>query len=89
MGPIVEELRRLLLRGNRYLGGRINRLEQDSAAQMSAKRRKEAALIAAEAEDLTEFDRRLEGATSLSAKDKDGRPVTVRWEPELERRRLY
>jgi hypothetical protein len=73
-----------LLRGNRYLGGRINWLEQDLAAYMSAKRRKEAGLIAEETEDLKELDRRLEAATRFPAKDKDGRPVTVRWEPELD-----
>ena len=46
--------------------------------------RKKAGLLAELLEELQEFDRRLEAATRVPAKDKDGRDVTVRWEPELD-----
>ena len=78
------------IRGNRYLGGRLNRLRQEQSAlaetiargNLGARRR--AGLIAEEIEELEEFDRRLEAVTRVPAADKHGRPVTVRWEPELD-----
>jgi hypothetical protein len=79
-----------LLRGNRYLGGRLNRLQQDQTSLSKAVlkgdkgARKKAGEIAELLEELQEFDRRLEAATRVPAKDKDGRNVTVRWEPELD-----
>jgi hypothetical protein len=79
-----------MIRGNRYLGGRLNRLrqEQSALAETIAKgnlgARKRAGLIAEEIEELEEFDRRLEAVTRVPVTDKYGRPVTVRWEPELD-----
>jgi len=78
------------IRGNRYLGGRLNRLRQEQSAlaetiakgNLGARRR--AGLIAEEIEELEEFDRRLEAVTRVPAADKHGRPATVRWEPELD-----
>jgi hypothetical protein len=76
-----------MIRGNRYLGGRLNRLRQEQAeaiAKANPQARRRAGLIAEEIEELEEFDRRLEAVTRVPAADKDGRPVTVRWEPELD-----
>lgn len=79
-----------LLRGNRYLGGRINRLQQEQTSLRAAIARGDrganakAGRIAELLEELQEFDRRLEAATRASAKDKHGHDVTVRWEPELD-----
>jgi hypothetical protein len=87
-----------LLRGNRYLGGRMNRLQQDQAARMKAaevanttgdrraasEARRQAGEMAELLEELQEFDRRLEAATRVPIKDKTGRDTTARWEPELD-----
>jgi N-6 DNA Methylase len=87
-----------LLRGNRYLGGRLNRLQQDQAARMKAaevanragdrraasQAQRDASQIAELLEELQEFDRRLEAATRVPIKDKTGRDTTARWEPELD-----
>jgi len=87
-----------LLRGNRYLGGRLNRLQQDQAANINAAEvansagdRRAASLAQRNAgeisellEELLEFDRRLEAATWVRIKDKEGRETTARWEPELD-----
>lgn len=79
-----------LLRGNRYLGGRINRLQQEQTNLRAAIARGDrgastkAGRIAELLEELQEFDRRLEAATRVSAKDKHDHDVTVRWEPELD-----
>ena len=62
-----------LIRGNRYLGGRINRLEQDYRTLVEAQATRKAGEIAEELEDLREFDRLLEASTRVPAKDKDGR----------------
>jgi hypothetical protein len=72
-----------LLRGNRYLGGRINRLQQQMEAMLKKDKRK-AGVMAEQLEELQEFDRLLEAATRVAAKDKNGRNITVRWEPELD-----
>jgi hypothetical protein len=87
-----------LLRGNRYLGGRLNRLQQDQSARMKAaevanragdrraasQAQRDASQIAELIEELQEFDRRLEAATRVPIKDKTGRDTTARWEPELD-----
>jgi hypothetical protein len=85
-----------LLRGNRYLGGRMNRLQQDQAARikeaasrtgdsLAANRaQRDAGEIAELLEELQEFDRRLEAATRVPIRDRDGRETTARWEPELD-----
>jgi hypothetical protein len=76
-----------MIRGNRYLGGRLNRLRQEQAEAIpkaNPQARRRAGLIAEEIEELEEFDRRLEAVTRVPATDKHGRPVTVRWEPELD-----
>jgi type I restriction-modification system DNA methylase subunit len=87
-----------LLRGNRYLGGRLNRLRQDQAARLKAaedakragdrpaesQARRDASQIAELLEELQEFDRRLEAATRVPIKDENGRDTTARWEPELD-----
>ena len=76
-----------MIRGNRYVGGRLNRLRQEQAeaiAKANPQARRRAGLIAEEIEELEEFDRRLEAVTRVPAADKHGRPVTVRWEPELD-----
>jgi hypothetical protein len=76
-----------MIRGNRYLGGRLNRLRQEQAEAISKanpQARRRAGLIAEEIEELEEFDRRLEAVTRVPVTDKHGRPVTVRWEPELD-----
>jgi hypothetical protein len=79
-----------LLRGKRYVGGWTNRLRQEqnalSAAVLRGDRgaRAKAGKTAELLDELQEFDRRLEAATRVHAKDKDGRDVMVRWEPELD-----
>lgn len=79
-----------LLRGIRYLGGRINGLKQEQTSLFEAARRgdkgatKKAGLVAELIEELEEFDQRIEAATRVAVKDKDGHNVTVRWEPELD-----
>jgi len=79
-----------LLRGSRYLGGRLNRLQQEQATLRAASLKgdkgatKKAGLVAELIEELQEFDRRIEATSRIPVKDKDGRDVTVRWEPELD-----
>lgn len=79
-----------LLRGNRYLGGRLNRLQQEQASLRAAVLKgdrgaaRKAGLVAEQIEELQEFDRRIEAATQVSVKDRDGHDVTARWEPELD-----
>jgi hypothetical protein len=79
-----------LLRGNRYLGGRLNRLKQEQTSLSESARRgdkgaaKKAGLVAELIEELQDFDRRIEAATRFAVKDKNGHDVTVRWEPELD-----
>jgi N-6 DNA Methylase len=79
-----------LLRGKRYLGGRLNFLHEERARLNQAvlkgdkDARRKGGEIAELIEDLEEFDRRMEAATRVRVKDKDGHDVTVRWEPELD-----
>jgi hypothetical protein len=83
-----------LLQGNRYVGGKIHRVESD----LQQAKQKEGATIgrdktiwARQARDLAEllddlraFDQRITVANSVQIKDRDGYLATVGWRPELD-----
>ncbi|MCI0601820.1 BREX-1 system adenine-specific DNA-methyltransferase PglX [bacterium] len=83
-----------LLRGNRYLGGRINRATSDlqQAQQMEPKKTgKEKALLGRKIselaellEDLKQFDKKLQEAANVEITGVDGKHKVVGWKPEFD-----
>jgi len=88
----------LLLRGKKYLEGRISRLQADwisrqdqaKSREVAGDKRKarelrnEAESIADWLEDLREFDRHLHSVTNVEIVGSNGKKEVVRWEPELD-----
>ncbi len=82
------------LQGNRYVGGRLHRLETELADLLSRSARaegreranfaKRAREVAEAVEDLKAFDASLSAVNQFPIKDANGLPATVRWKPELD-----
>ena len=82
------------LQGNRFVGGRLHRLETELADLLSRSARaegreranfaKRAREVAEAVEDLKAFDASLSAVNQFPIKDANGLPATVRWKPELD-----